>query len=238
MTSMRLVVWKASTLHTSSSSSNSLNMLSMSIKEFWIILQEQETDDVITDVQAERAGGRSHQLFSPVVGSEPVERCVQLDDVGAEQDEISDLRMRAVLAAAENDFQNEWKKKKIDGELPETFLRSQSRHRAGSQPAGPSRWSGSVFGWGRPAMPGSSTLTPENRSRRRRSLKRACTSTWMHKCKSSNISLRAGSCKRRMYQAVTHLVLQDGIFEAADLVALCIVVFYLEENFFFFFQFF
>lgn len=31
-------------------------MLSMSMKEFWIILQEQETDGVITDVRVEREG--------------------------------------------------------------------------------------------------------------------------------------------------------------------------------------
>lgn len=47
---------KASTQHTSSSSSNSLNMLSMSMKEFWIILWEQETDGVITDARAQPCG--------------------------------------------------------------------------------------------------------------------------------------------------------------------------------------
>lgn len=49
--------------------------------------------------------------------------------------------------------------------VPEIFLQSQSRHRAGSQPGGLIRWWGSVFGWGRPGTPGSSTPTPENRRR-------------------------------------------------------------------------
>lgn len=34
-------------------------------------------------------GGRT--LVSPVVGPEPVQRCVQLDDVGAKEDVVSNL---------------------------------------------------------------------------------------------------------------------------------------------------
>lgn len=60
-------------------------------------------------------GGRSHQLFSPVVGSEPVERRVQLNDVGAEQDKIPNLGMKEALGAA-NKWKIKWKKrrKKVD----------------------------------------------------------------------------------------------------------------------------
>lgn len=48
--------------------------------------------------------------------------------------------------------------------------------------------------------------------------------------KSNSASQRAGSCKGRMYKAGTHLVLQDCILEAADLVVLRVVVFHLEEK--------
>lgn len=62
-----------------------------------------------------RSGGargeeRSDRLLSPVVGSEPVEWRVQLDDVGAEQDKIPDLGVRAASAGAQNKFQNDRKK--------------------------------------------------------------------------------------------------------------------------------
>lgn len=69
-------------------------MFSMSMKFVWIILQEQRwlgplrgAGDISECPRRGRVGG---QL--PVVGAEPVERHVQLDDVGAKQHEVPDLR--------------------------------------------------------------------------------------------------------------------------------------------------
>lgn len=64
-------------------------MLSISIKEFWIILLEERFS--LTLFQKYSYLYTDGKRFMPVVCSKPVERSVELDDVRPKQHIISDL---------------------------------------------------------------------------------------------------------------------------------------------------
>lgn len=70
---------------TSSSSSNSLNMLSMSMNDLWMTLDRTE-DGYFTRCHADDQRNVMMKVCVclPVVCAEPVERCVELDDVRTE----------------------------------------------------------------------------------------------------------------------------------------------------------
>ncbi len=67
-------------------------MLSISIKEFWIILlEERYTFTVCSFLKIYSYLYTDDKSFMPVVCSKPVERSVELDDVRPKQHIISDL---------------------------------------------------------------------------------------------------------------------------------------------------
>lgn len=77
-------------------------MFSMSIKEVWIILQgkKRETNSWQKEQESNRVLVKAiHNLyiFLPVVCPKPVEWGVQLDDVGTEENIISNLRLELLL---------------------------------------------------------------------------------------------------------------------------------------------
>ena len=71
-------------------------MLSMSMKEFWIILREMKNHTYFGMSEINYIYSVRWKGNSPVVGSKPVEGCVQLDDVSPEEDIISNLRKEKI----------------------------------------------------------------------------------------------------------------------------------------------
>lgn len=77
---------------TSCSSWKSSNMFSMSTKEFWIILEGgKDQRGGFGEHTLPHTHQAPHNPTLPVVGAEPVERRVELDDVGAKKDKIPHL---------------------------------------------------------------------------------------------------------------------------------------------------